>query len=130
MDAPVDRFGLTGTTLAGRYRVERQVGEGGFAVVYRASQLALDRPIGVKVLKTPPGLTNAARERFEHRFATEARPTAKLQHPYIVVDVEIACGQHRVDFRRPDLQIAQSESILLTPGQTFKRRYTLPAGVE
>ena len=84
MDAPADRFGLAGTTLAGRYRVERQVAEGGFAVVYRAWQIALDRPVALKVLKTPPGLTGAARTRFEERFATEARTIAKLQHPYIV----------------------------------------------
>ena len=84
MDAAADRFGLSGTTLAGRYRVERQVAEGGFAVVYRAVQIALDRPIALKVLKTPPGLTDVARTRFEHRFATEARTIGKLQHPYIV----------------------------------------------
>ena len=36
------------------------------------------------MLKTPPGLTDAARARFEHRFATEARTIGKLQHPYIV----------------------------------------------
>jgi hypothetical protein len=84
MNAPADRFALAGTTLAGRYRVECQVAEGGFAVVYRAFQIALDRPIALKVLKTPTGLTDAARARFEHRFATEARTIAKLQHPYIV----------------------------------------------
>jgi len=84
MDAPVDRFGLAGTTLGGRYRVERVVAEGGFAVVYRAQQIALDRPVALKVLKTPPGLGDVARARFEQRFATEARTIAKLQHPYIV----------------------------------------------
>jgi serine/threonine-protein kinase len=84
MDAPADRFGLAGTTVAGRYRVERQVAEGGFAVVYRAHQIALDRAVALKVLKTPPSLGDAARARFEQRFATEARTIAKLQHPYIV----------------------------------------------
>ena len=84
MEGPDDRFGLAGTVLAGRYRIDRQVAEGGFAVVYRAFQIALDRPIALKVLKTPPGLTDAARARFENRFATEARTIAKLQHPYIV----------------------------------------------
>lgn len=127
MDAPADRFGLAGTTLAGRYHVERQVAEGGFAVVYRATQIALDRPVALKVLKTPPTLTGAARTRFEHRFATEARTIAMLQHPYIV-DVPIDCGAHRIEFKRPDLQIAASESIVVKAGQTFKRRYTLAGG--
>jgi hypothetical protein len=85
MRAPAaDRFGLAGATLAGRYRVEGQVAEGGFAVVYRAVQIALERPIALKVLKTPPGLGEAARVRFERRFETEARTIAKLQHPFIV----------------------------------------------
>src|SRR5262245_12280024 len=84
MEGSGDRFGLTGAVLAGRYRIERQVAEGGFAVVYRGVQIALDRPIALKVLKTPAGLTDAARTRFEDRFATEARTIAKLQHPYIV----------------------------------------------
>ena len=44
------------------------------------------------------------------------------------VDVEIGCGEHRIDFKRPDLQIAESESIVVKPGQPFKRRYTLPGG--
>jgi hypothetical protein len=43
MDRPADRFGLAGAVLAGRYRIERQVAEGGFAVVYRGVQVALDR---------------------------------------------------------------------------------------
>jgi hypothetical protein len=47
-----------------------------------------------------------------------------------LVDVEIACGEHRIDFKRLDLDIAQSESIVVRPGQPFKRRYTLPDGAE
>ena len=44
------------------------------------------------------------------------------------VDVPVDCGAHRIDFKRPDLQIAESDSIVVKPGQTFKRRYTLPGG--
>ena len=36
-----------------------------------------------------------------------------------------AYQQHQIEFRRPDLALAQSESIVVSPGQTFKRRYTL-----
>jgi len=46
------------------------------------------------------------------------------------VDVEIGCGPHRIDFKRPDLHIAETESIVVKPGETFKRRYTLPGGAE
>ncbi|HLK93099.1 MAG TPA: serine/threonine-protein kinase [Polyangia bacterium] len=79
-----DRFGLCGRTLAERYAVERRIAEGGFAVVYRATQLALERPVALKVLKTPDGLDDAARARFHDRFAAEAKTIARLKHPYIV----------------------------------------------
>src|ERR1700690_2221232 len=84
MAAPADRYGLTGSLLADRYHVERQVGEGGFAVVYLAHQVALDRPVALKVLKTPPGLDEAATAHFRERFAAEAKTIANLKHPYIV----------------------------------------------
>jgi hypothetical protein len=87
MAAPVepgDRFGLAGTTLADRYRVDRPIAEGGFAVVYRAVQTALDRPVALKVLKTPAGLGEEAAARFRERFAAEARTIARIEHPYIV----------------------------------------------
>jgi hypothetical protein len=82
--ASEDRFGLTGSTLADRYYVEAQVGEGGFAVVYRACQVALERRVALKVLKAPPGLDDASTAHFGERFAAEAKTIATLKHPYIV----------------------------------------------
>jgi serine/threonine protein kinase len=79
-----DRFELVGTTLADRYHVESLVAEGGFASVYRAFQLALARPVAIKVLKTPAELDGAARGRFRERFAAEARTIAHLRHAHIV----------------------------------------------
>jgi serine/threonine protein kinase len=81
---PRDPFALTGSTLAGRYQIECQIGEGGFAVVYRAYQTALDRFVALKVLKTPPALDAAARATFREKFASEARTIARLKHPYVV----------------------------------------------
>jgi serine/threonine protein kinase len=79
-----DPFGLTGATLAERYQVDRQIAEGGFAVIYRAVQIALDRPVALKVLKMPHGLDEAGRTRFRSRFAAEARTIARLNHPHVV----------------------------------------------
>lgn len=81
---PRDPFALTGSTLAGRYHIECQIGEGGFAIVYRAYQAVLDRFVALKVLKTPPGLDAAAQADFRERFASEARTIARLKHPYVV----------------------------------------------
>ena len=79
-----DVFGLTGTVLGGRFRVDEQIAEGGFAVVYRAYQQALDRKVALKVLRAPPAYDEAGQAAFCERFAEEARTLARLKHPGIV----------------------------------------------
>jgi serine/threonine protein kinase/tetratricopeptide (TPR) repeat protein len=79
-----DPFQLVGQTLERRFRIERKVAEGGFGVIYRAWQLALDRAVALKVLKVPAGLTVAERGAFLRAFQGEARTSARLKHPHIV----------------------------------------------
>ncbi len=52
-----------------RYRLERKIGQGGFAQVYLATDLLLKRVVAVKVLD--PELTEAGEEDFLARFARE-----------------------------------------------------------
>ena len=59
-----DTFGLIGQTLDGKFRVERAVAEGGFAIVYAGTHVSLRRPIAIKVLRRPPQLTQAQYEGF------------------------------------------------------------------
>jgi predicted Ser/Thr protein kinase len=68
-----------GSELAG-YRIEALLGRGGMGVVYRAHDLALDRPVALKILS--PEL--AAEVRFRERFLTESRLAAAIDHPNIV----------------------------------------------
>jgi eukaryotic-like serine/threonine-protein kinase len=68
------------TLLNGRYRLETQQGSGGMAVIYKATDLALGRPVAVKILR--PSLTNDPE--FLKRFRQEARNVANLSHPNIV----------------------------------------------
>src|SRR5207245_1788788 len=49
--ALADTLLLVGTTIADKYAVERVVGEGGFAVVYRAMHTTWKRPVALKVFK-------------------------------------------------------------------------------
>jgi eukaryotic-like serine/threonine-protein kinase len=77
-------FALEGTVFDGRFRVEERIAEGGFAVVYKAYQVALDRWVALKVLKAPRGHDEVARAEFREKFASEARTIARLQHPHIV----------------------------------------------
>jgi tRNA A-37 threonylcarbamoyl transferase component Bud32 len=69
----------SGQLLADRYRLARRIAVGGMGEVWEASDTRLDRTVAVKVLK--PELCGDAE--FLHRFRTEARMTASLNHPGI-----------------------------------------------
>ena len=68
------------SVVAGRYSLEREIGRGGMGVVFLARDVALDRPVAVKLL--PPTL--AAHPELRQRFLQEARTAAGLSHPNIV----------------------------------------------
>lgn len=68
------------SVLAGRYSLERELGRGGMGIVYLARDVALDRPVAIKLF--PPDL--AARPALRERFLREARTAARLSHPNIV----------------------------------------------
>ena len=69
----------SGQLLADRYRLDRRIAVGGMGEVWDAADTRLDRRVAVKVLK--PELCGDAE--FLHRFRTEARTTASLNHPGI-----------------------------------------------
>jgi serine/threonine protein kinase len=66
--------------VVGGFRVDGLVGRGGMGVVFRATQLSLDRAVALKVVA--PDL--AVDERFRERFAQEARLAASLEHPHLL----------------------------------------------
>src|SRR5437763_4767008 len=65
--------------LADRYRIERELGEGGMATVYLAHDLKHDRKVAVKLLKPELAAVLGA-----ERFVQEIKTTAALQHPHIL----------------------------------------------
>lgn len=69
----------TGQLVAERYRLVSRIAVGGMGEVWQASDTRLDRTVAVKVLKSE--LSGDAE--FLHRFRTEARTTASLNHPGI-----------------------------------------------
>jgi eukaryotic-like serine/threonine-protein kinase len=85
--APVDPFGLTGSTIDGKYRVDGVVEEGGFGVVYRGQHLSFDQAIAIKCLKVPPHFTGEAQELFLSKFREEGKHLAKLSEHRSVVRV-------------------------------------------
>jgi serine/threonine protein kinase len=66
--------------LAGRYSIERELGRGGMGIVLLARDVALDRPVAIKLLPLHLATDPDARE----RFLQEARTAAGLSHPNIV----------------------------------------------
>jgi serine/threonine-protein kinase len=69
-----------GSVLAG-YRLEQQVGRGGFAVVFRALDERLGRPVALKILS--PALASSSPE-FRRRFIVESRAAATVDDPHII----------------------------------------------
>jgi serine/threonine-protein kinase len=67
-----DRFGIVGVTLAGTFRVEEAIAEGGFAVVYRAEHVAFRAPVALKCLKIPGTIAPADNDSFVESFREEA----------------------------------------------------------
>src|SRR3970040_1902592 len=65
--------------LAGRYRIERELGSGGMAPVYLAADLKHDRKVALKVLKPELAAVLGA-----ERFVVEIKTTAALSHPHIL----------------------------------------------
>ena len=65
--------------LADRYRIERELGRGGMAVVYLAHDLRHERPVALKVLHPELAETLGT-----DRFLREIKLAARLQHPHIV----------------------------------------------
>jgi serine/threonine protein kinase len=77
-EAPDDEGELAGRRLGG-YQLVKRIGSGGMGEVYRAVQVALSRPVAIKILS--PELTEDSS--FVDRFMTEARAAGKLNHPNV-----------------------------------------------
>ncbi|NNF13210.1 MAG: serine/threonine protein kinase [Gemmatimonadetes bacterium] len=67
------------SALQGRYRIERELGEGGMANVYLADDLKHERKVALKVLKPELAAVVGA-----ERFLAEIKTTANLTHPSIL----------------------------------------------
>jgi len=75
----MDRDDLSGSVIADRYAVRREIGRGGSATLYIADDLRHSREVAVKVLRRE--LTDSI---AEQRFTSEIATAARLSHPLIV----------------------------------------------
>lgn len=78
-----------GLVLAGRYKLETKLGEGGMGTVWRAEHLVLCAPVAVKVLDR-----DVSRDEEAHdRFIREARSAATLRSPHVVQTLDYGIDQ-------------------------------------
>jgi Tol biopolymer transport system component/tRNA A-37 threonylcarbamoyl transferase component Bud32 len=76
---------MIGRTVS-HYRILEELGKGGMGVVYRATDIHLERSVAIKVLR-PEVVADADRKR---RFVLEARAASALNHPNIITVHQIA----------------------------------------
>ncbi len=71
---------LLGQTLAGKYRIDEKLSEGGMGTVYKGTHVLMDKTVAIKVLR--PSL--AADEKIVARFSREARAASRISHPHAI----------------------------------------------
>ncbi|MFI6595607.1 serine/threonine-protein kinase [Nonomuraea sp. NPDC050536] len=72
------------TTIAGRYRVLRALGQGGMGTIWLAHDELLDRQVAIKEVLLPQSLDPAGRAEALQRSMREAMAAAQLRHPGII----------------------------------------------
>ena len=68
---------MIGREIAGRYRIQSKIGEGGMGAVYKAEQMSLKRAVAIKLLRSDV----SGSPLLLRRFNAEAEAVAKLSHP-------------------------------------------------
>jgi serine/threonine-protein kinase len=92
--------------LGDRYRIERELGRGGMATVYLATDRSLERRVALKVLHRELATTLGP-----ERFQQEIRTAARLQHPHILPLFESGVAGDRLWYTMPYVE-----------GQTLRQR--------
>jgi serine/threonine-protein kinase len=100
------------SALADRYRIERELGQGGMATVYLAHDLRHDRDVAIKVLK--PELAESL---GRQRFLREIKLAASLNHPHILPLYDSGEAGGYVFFVMPVMQGQTLRDRLKSDGQ-------------
>ena len=91
-DPDADPF--IGRDLAGRYRIERKLGEGGMGAVYLGRHLTLDKPVAIKVLHGEYG----RKPDLVERFLQEAKAASRIRHENVIDITDFGVTEENVVF--------------------------------
>lgn len=80
---------LVGTVLDGRFQIEDVLGSGGMSVVYKATQLRVNRHVAIKTLRLQLDTKDIYRERFQREISS----LCSLNHPNIVTVYDCIIGE-------------------------------------
>lgn len=105
-------------TVLGDYRLEKEIGRGGMAIVFRARQLSQDREVAVKVLSIPLP-TASVRERFRR----EAKVCRLLDHEAIVQVIDYAEENHVAYYAMELIEGQTLEQLLPADEQATYERH-------
>src|SRR5215471_13949898 len=85
---------LIGRLLEGKYRIETELGRGGMGTVYRATNIAIERTVAIKVLN-PELVSN---QQAVERFRREARAAGRINHPNAIQVMDFGVTSDRIVF--------------------------------
>jgi serine/threonine protein kinase len=86
---------MRGKVLDGKYMLEEKIGSGGFAVVYKARHLLLQKHVAVKVLRPANPQRAASRLR---RFHQEVTSTSRIRHPNVTMVLDAATSSDGITY--------------------------------
>jgi serine/threonine protein kinase len=80
---------MTGRVIAGRYILERRIGQGAMGVIWRAHDRLLDRTVAVKEVVLSAAIDQFEAANLYQRTLREARTAARLSHPGVVTVYDV-----------------------------------------
>ena len=101
-----------GALLSGKYRLDELLGEGGMGAVWRATNLLLELPVAIKLIRA-----DLDRGALRARLQLEARAAAKLGHPAIVRVFDVGESEFGDPFIVMELLQGETLALMLTRGR-------------
>jgi tRNA A-37 threonylcarbamoyl transferase component Bud32 len=118
-----------GGLIAGRYRLEAEVGSGAMGVVWRARDQLLGRTVAVKALAVRAAADDADNDAAARRAMREGRIAARLHHPNVIAVFDAVQHEGR-PFLIMEYLESRSLSTLLAEGETLSPREAARIGAQ